>query len=164
MPDRSLTVGWMLLLLLPLSAATAEIVQEIAVTSRGREHGAVRLLRRDDALIVQTLLDSKVLRQVVGRIRKLELANWPEGAEGYAASQRYLQGLDEALAAAYLAPPDDDRRRQLAIEFGLSPSMAWVAFSPESRVELPRAYVSRNMLLIAADRGLDRAPDLLDGR
>lgn len=148
-----------------------EVVARSFVPSPERRVGEVRLIRRSDANVVQTLLYTKVLRRVVGEIREKELANWPEGpgredalayAGALAAAQKRIWGRLVAEG------PPRDRRQKLWIEFVLTPVDARVAIGAfemdepagEVRVrsretlavlEPSRDYVARNMLLIAAD-------------
>jgi len=159
----------------PLRAAD-EILRSTPLTSRGRTHGEVRLIVRGNARGVQILLYSKVLRQVLGRIHEKEGTAWPPERTGYEASQRYLTALEAAgdrVHAARLrerrnAGTRDDRRGRLLIEFlwsrdshsvlldvplleiqGQSASIA--EFAPLARLDLPGAYVRRNILIIAAE-------------
>ena len=160
------------------------VLERRPVTSRGRRHGEVRVLRRGDAVVIQTLLSSKVLRRVVAGIRDRELESWPPGQEGHAAALSYLSALDAATKATLDGRPRShektsigaaktrDRRRSLLIEFILSESRHGVVIAhpelldepsgeltltgvrDERALDVPRPFVERDMKLIADDRGL----------
>lgn len=154
-----------------LDTRSDEVVARSPVPSRERPVGEVRLLRRGDANVVQTLLYTKVLSRVVGEIRRKELANWPDDP-GRADALRYVEALAAAQQRLFreLAArgPAADRRQKLWIEFLVAPGTALVAiggFEMEARdgelriverkpiavLEPSRDYVLRNMRLIAAD-------------
>lgn len=154
-----------------LDARSDEVVARSFVPAPERRVGEVRLIRRGDANVVQTLLYTKVMSRVVGEIRRKELAGWPEDP-GRAQALRYVEALAavqqrlwrEALARG----PAGDRRQKLWIEFLVAPEVALVAiggFEMETRdgevrvvtrepiavLEPPRDWVLRDMRLIAAD-------------
>jgi len=163
-PDLPRRAAW-------LDAAADRVVARSFVPSAERRVGEVRLIRRGEADVVQTLLYTKVLRRVVGEIRQKELANWPEGpgredalryVDALAAVQKQLSGRPSGAAKA------QDRRQKLWIEFVLAPRAAAVAIGAfemeehggEVRVlrretlallQPSRDYVLRNMRHIAAD-------------
>ena len=95
-------------------------------------HGELRLLRRGDAWVLQTLLYTPQLRRGVQRMRRKELYAWPEGAEGWADSQRYLADLESAKDHAlkrFAARSDEaDGRQKLMIELVLGERDAFWAF------------------------------------
>ena len=154
-----------------LDAAADEVVARGLVPSPERRVGEVRLIRRGDADVVQTLLYTKVLSRVVGEIRRKELANWPEGP-GHDDALRYVDALvavqKQLWGRLSAAAPTRDRRQKMWIEFVLAPREALIASGAlemeeaggEVRVlrreplvvlEPSRDYVRRNMRLIAAD-------------
>jgi len=154
-----------------LDARADEIVARSYVPSEERRVGEVRLVRRGDANVVQTLLYTKVLSRVVGEIRKKELANWPDGP-GRADALRYVEALDAVRERVFRElsqrDPKGDRRQKLWVEFLVAPRIALIAigsFEMEARdgevrvverepivvLEPSRDYVLRNMRLIAAD-------------
>jgi len=147
------------------------ILERVAITSRGRTHGEVRLVERGPVRVVQTLLYSRLLHRVVAEIGVRERANWPADRDGHEASERYLAALERAERAI---PPaaergtDAQRRRSLLIEFAVSKSAQGVGlFAPElenrdgtlvieaarqiETIELPREFVQRDMRLIAEE-------------
>ena len=155
-----------------LDASHDQILNRAFVPSPDRRVGEVRLIRRGDANVVQTLLYTKILRRVVGEIRQKELANWPEGREGHADAMRYSDALEAAQQQIWERFPKFERRtdtrQKLLIEFVLSATDAVVTLSeydmseshnevqitsrrPIATLALARAYVRRNMRLIAAD-------------
>jgi hypothetical protein len=154
-----------------LDVAADEVVARSYVPSPERRVGEVRLIRRGDANVVQTLLYTKLLRRVVGEIRQKELDNWPEGP-GRADALGYIEALAAAQKQVWgrllASEPVRDRRQKLWIEFVLTPDASLVAIGSfemdESdgelrvlrrellaRLEPSRDYVLRNMRLIAAD-------------
>jgi len=167
-----------------LDASRDQLLHRAYVPSPERRVGEVRILRRGDATVVQTLLYSKVLSRVVGEIRKKELANWPHSPDAAA----YLETLARVQKLIWSRLPSDarvsDRRQKMWIEFVLSPHAALIgvgAFEmdetggevrvvsrePLAVLEPSRDYVSRNQRLIAADsfHVEDAAPGLLpEGR
>jgi hypothetical protein len=162
-----------------LDASRDQLVRRAFVPSPERRVGEMRILRRGDAAVVQTLLYSKVLSQVVAEIRKKELANWPGNADAAA----YVAALTRVQEAIWSRLPANeraaDRRQKLWIEFVLAPGAAFIAIGAfeldesggEVRVvsrellellEPAREYVARNQRLIAEDNfGAEGAAGLL---
>jgi hypothetical protein len=155
----------------PLEAAADEVLARSYVPSPERRVGEVRLIRRGDANVVQTLLYTKVLRRVVAEIRAKELDNWPEGP-GHADALRYVEALSAVQKQIWgrllATEPARDRRQKLWIEFVLTPAASRASIGafemdetdaellvvrrePLALLELSRDYVLRNMRLIAAD-------------
>jgi hypothetical protein len=95
-------------------------------------HGELRLLRRGDAWVLQTLLYTPQLRRGVQRMRRKELYAWPAGAEGWDDSQRYLADLesakDQALQRFAARSDAADPRQKLMIELVLGERDAFWAF------------------------------------
>lgn len=141
-------------------------------------HGELRLLRRGDAWVLQTLLYTPQLRRGVQRMRRKELYAWPEGVAGWTDSQRYLADLesatDHALARAVDQGHAAGARQTLLIELVLGESDAlWAFYDVElaargSRQQVTarapflvrdasRAYL-RRALLVQADTGFGMAP------
>lgn len=166
-----------------LDASHDQLVRRAYVPSPEQRVGEVRILRRGDATVVQTLLYSKVLSRVVGEIRKKELANWPGSADAAA----YLEALVKVQKTIWSRLPANqrvaDRRQKLWIDFVLAPGAALIgigAFEMEEKngevrvvsreplviLEPSREYVERNQRLIAADSfQVDDAATLLpEGR
>ena len=110
-----------------LDASQDQLVRRAYVPSPERRVGEVRILRRGDATVVQTLLYSKVLSQVVAEIRKKELANWPGNAD----VADYLDALTRVQKTIWSRLPADqrvaDRRQKLWVEFVLAPDAALIA-------------------------------------
>lgn len=155
-----------------LDAARDRVVQRAFVPSPEEKVGEVRLIRRGDAAVVQTLLYSKLLARVVAEIRKKELANWPATQPGTEDAQRYVAMLDAVQKQIWDRMPRDevgaDRRQKMGIEFVLTKDAALVVvgaiaidepqgevrvvrFEPLAAFEPSRDYAKRNMRLIAAD-------------
>lgn len=162
-----------------LDTSKDQLVKRAYVPSPERKVGEVRILRRGDAAVVQTLLYSKVLSQVVAEIRKKELANWPGNADVAA----YVDALARVQKTIWSRLPADervtDRRQKLWIEFVLAPGAAFIAIGafemdesggevrvvsrePLEILEPAREYVERNQRLIAEDNfGAEGAAGLL---
>ena len=157
-----------------LDGGRDEIVRRAFVPSAEDPHGEVRLVRRGDAAVMQTVLASRVLKRVVGEIRKKENAIWPPGSEGRADSARYVAALSKAREEVERrfrqkgATARGDRRRCLMIEFVLSRDASFVLLSEPEVVEgdegfrvvgnrgiqaldLSRLYVRGNLRAIAMD-------------
>lgn len=155
-----------------LEGAEDRIVRSAFVPSDEQPQGEVRLIRRGDAVVMQTVLHSKFLRRVVAEIRKKELASWPAEREGHADALRYINALMEANDRIQekfrQRKTRGERRQNLLIEFILSEKSALVAlYEPdlgeeEGRyrvtaklpvvvLELSRAYVRGDIYEIAWD-------------
>jgi hypothetical protein len=166
--------GSLLLATAALGATTAlaepdHIVARTVVPDASRRVGEVRLVQRGGATIVQTLLQTKLLRRVVAEIRDKEQANWPAERTEHPDMLRYVHALEqtsERLASA--RSPEGDRRLRLGIEFAATRSTASVviatfasdggdeigdvdAWHPIEALDLRRSYVLANMRLILAD-------------
>ena len=150
-----------------------------AVPSEARRHGEVRVVRRGDETVVQTVLSSRVLRQVARKIADKERHNWPVGAPGHDDAERYVAALASAIEALSPVPEGasgEARRRTLLIEFVDGPHGPRVvmgepqvagdaagrlrveAVRPILVLEPPVEYVVRNQRLIVEDSfGLDEA-------
>ena len=136
-----------------------------------RKVGEVRLVRRGVAVVVQTLLATKVLPRVVAEIGKKEAGNWPPGAAGREDMERYVAAIERAagaLRAARDERQDGDRRVRMVIELVATPEVAGLMVGtfggtevdgtlqpterrPLETMALRKTYVFRNMRLILAD-------------
>ena len=116
--------------------------------------GEVRLLRRNSTLVVQTILNSKVMHRVVGAIQRNELRDWPQNREGSMDSRRYT----EELALAFQTVQDRakerqktgerDRYLQLMIEFVLEEQRGYVAlYLPTLTQQNDRLVLQKKELL-----------------
>jgi hypothetical protein len=147
-------------------------LKQAFVPSEERRHADVRLARRQSGLVVQTLINSKLLKRVVARIGQKERRNWPPDSEGYEDSSTYIDAIERAqqqIAETSLgAAHEGDRRQQMLIEFVLQPTVALVAvYEPQVRetgdelritgkqplaiLQPSRYYVFEDMKLIVAD-------------
>jgi len=154
-----------------LDAGADQVAAQTAVPDAVRKVGEVRLVRRGEATVVQTLLATKVLPRVVGEIRKKEAANWPPDKPGREDMERYVAALERvaaALASARDAGGDGDRRLRLMIEFVATADVAGLVLGsfdgeevdgklqptarrPLETMVLKKTYGFRNMRLILAD-------------
>jgi hypothetical protein len=131
-----------------------------------RKVGEVKLLARGNAVVVQTLLSTKLLERVTSEIRKKEEGNWPAGDPSREAYLAALERTREAVEKRDVGVDWKQRRRRLLIEFAADDANAAVflgtfRFTGEGSstverevletLELPRSYVLRNMRLILAD-------------
>jgi len=183
-PARALLLGTVLLFAPSSAAATpmpAElealydnsadtVVSRTYVPTAERKVGEVRTLRRGAAIVVQTLLYSKILKRVVAEIRLKEDANWPPEHPLRGEAQRFLDALDAARLDARRALPKEssDRRQRVWLEFVRTPEQVVVfigtfaakretgdveiaARTVTATLPLSRSYIERNMRLIVAD-------------
>jgi hypothetical protein len=155
-----------------LEGSKDEILRRAFVPSPDRRQGEVRLVRRGNAAVMQTVLSTAILRRVVGEIRKKELSSWPPERPGHADALRYIAALrqagEEIQARSRKRKERGDRRQALAIEFILSEDASIVAFYEPaleeteegfgiaskrliSILELSRAYVRGDIYEIAWD-------------
>lgn len=159
-----------------LAAAFADggdrVVRQAFVPDPDHRVGEVRLIQRGDAVVVQTLLYTRILSRVVAEIEKKETTNWAPPQPGSEDAARYVAALRAAREAVYRntprSDPRDTPRQKMLIEFLLRPSTAAVYLGgfdmaeeggsvrvtgrrPLAVLELSRRYVSRNMRLIVAD-------------
>jgi len=148
------------------------VVDRVAVPSADRPQAEVRIVRRNGRPVVQTLIDTRVIKRVIGAIAGKERRGWPEGVPGHEDSRRYLAALEAfqraALARREGAGPGAERRVQASIEFVDQPGHPFVAIgaaviegsgrqmrlvsrSAPTVLPLSPEYVLRNMRLIVAD-------------
>ena len=148
-------------------AATDRVVRRKIVPNDARHQGEVRLVARGDAVVVQTLLATRVLKRVVAEIRKKEERNWPVGAAGHDDMVRYVDAVQAVAEQLAAARPEDERQRLLielvatadggGIVVGefegeeaggvIHPTSARTIATPA----VDRSYLLRNMRLILAD-------------
>jgi len=156
--------------------AADEVLARTPVPNAESPIGEVRLVRRGNTTVVQTLLVTRLLPRVTAEIRVKEERNWPEGAAGHDDMLAYTSALDAAQKHMRAGLPDADarnvadrdRRLRLLVEFAASPTSAGVEiaeftsaaedrpYDVASRRTLGspavgRPYVLRNMRLILAD-------------
>ncbi len=161
----------------PADPARDILVRKVFIPSEKRIHGELRLVKRGNATVLQTLLYSRFLRLGLDSIRSKELYYWPASQPGHEDSARYLAAIESAkktVFADFDAREDKgDPRQKMLIEFVLSKGEASFAVC---EVELDqqgqqvtirsrkllviesvsRAYVARAMK-IQADNGF-KAP------
>lgn len=150
-----------------LDASNDRMVQKVFVPSPDQRVGEVRILRRGDATVVETLIYTKVPSRVIGEIRKKELANWPGSAD----VATYLEALSQVQKTVSSRLPSgrgQDRRARIWIDFVLAPEAAFIGIGsfesdlkngelevvsrePLVILQPSRQYVERNQRLIAAD-------------
>lgn len=162
-------------LMLPKLAGAAPgeaLIRRAPVPAEPPYQGEVRLLRRDAAPVLQTLLNSKVMNRVVAAIQKKEQKAWPQDREGSADSRRYTEELVQAYHTVQERAKErqkaGDRYLQLLIEFVLEGQQGYVAlYAPTltqeedrlvlhkkellKKLPLTRNYLRKNMLLIIQD-------------
>lgn len=119
-----------------LQADGEELVRRALIPNERHAHGEVRLVRRDGALCLQTILCTPELERMVKAIDREERRHWPAGADGHADSRAFLAYLGLATADALelhrTVDEGSDARRKLLIELILDGDEAWFGFaSPE---------------------------------
>ena len=149
-------------------------VRWTAIPKTGPKVGTVRLLKRGRAVVLQTDLDTTVLRRVQAAIKEREAARWKPGTPERVDMERYLAQLDEAVALVekrVAARPDgQDRRRRLQIEFIADPPRqrivlltrepdgGWESFAP---LEVSSRYLYGNMLAILEENLAETAAEAM---
>lgn len=152
--------------------ASERVITACVVPSLEQAVGEVRLLRRGGVDVVQTLLETTLMRRVVAEIRVKEERNWPAGQAGSKDAQRYLSALElvqqslwkQAAASGNGSIPaqrlaiefrvDGDRASVLLAEFRAEGEIGRrraVQLIPRAELALTRLYVRRNMRLILED-------------
>jgi hypothetical protein len=109
-------------------------------------------------VVVQTVLYSTVLRQVLGKIAEKEDRNWGASKVGGADSRAYVAALREVLpelAESEARKSETDRHRSLVIEFVLAPDEDFVVLGDPTVVQGPdeRLTVSSVRTLRVLDLG-----------
>lgn len=148
------------------------VLRRVIVPSAEKPQGEVQIVRRDERLIVRTLLASRILKRVAAAIDEKEKKSWPETREGYAASLKYRDELFAATEKSwdlFRARSDrQDMRQFLAIEFILESGRGEILLSLPvvaghygqlemasrqviSRWRAPVRYVRENMIEIVKD-------------
>ena len=115
-----------------VQASADSVIWRAPIPAEPPHQGEVRLIRRDSALVMQTILNSKVLKHVIAAIQKKELRAWPEDREGWVDSRRYSDELYRAYEAVRRGAKDredkEDRHLRLMIEFVLEERRSFVIF------------------------------------
>ena len=97
------------------SEVELETLIQRPIPNRFIKQGEIRVLKQDDAVIVQTILHTKYLDRIVEEIDKKEKEYWGDEHE---ASRSYVSRLQEAVAEAHaLAARNGEEKRRLAINF-----------------------------------------------
>lgn len=148
------------------------VVRRDFVPNKTFTQGEVRLIRRDGAAVMQTVLYSSFLKYVVGEIGKKESSSWPPGREGHDDSVKYIDAVRNAqsrIEDRFKKRTDRrDGRRKMLIEFILTDKESIVAICepelsegkgdlrivsavPMTFLDLSRRYVTGNFYEIAKD-------------
>ena len=110
-----------------------EIIRSEFVPTEEQSVGEVRLIRRGQAVVMQTVLHTALLKRVVAEIRKKELTSWPPERKGHSDAQEYIDAITTAqqrIQERYRQREDrGDRRQKMLIEFILSGRASIVAIS-----------------------------------
>jgi hypothetical protein len=154
-----------------VQASSETLVWRAPIPANPPYQGEVRLIRRNSALVMQTILNSKVLKHVVAAIQKKEFSDWPEDREGWIDSRRYSDELYrayESIQARAKRRKSSNRYLNLLIEFVLQERHSFVAlyeptlsksgnqFSVKEKEVLKkmntsRTYIYNNLQEIARD-------------
>ncbi len=149
----------------PLASERQDLPARWAAIPKNPPHvGSVRLVKRSTAVVVQTDLETTVLRRVLAAIKEREQGRWKPGSPERTDMERYLAMLDEAVALVErrvtARPPDQDRYRRLQIEFiadpprhcivllTREPNGPWEAFTP---LNVSSRYLYGDMLAIVLE-------------
>jgi hypothetical protein len=132
-----------------------------AIPKHPPQVGTLRLLKRGKAVVLQTDLETTVLRRVLAAITEREQGRWQAGTLERTDMERYLASLEGAVALVEQRvakrTPDQDRRRRLQIEFIADPPShrivlltrepdgPWEAFAP---LPVSPGYLYGDMLTI----------------
>ena len=162
---------------------TSQIIQRAPVPEKPPYQGEVRLVRRESALVVQTVLNSKVMRHLVAAIQKKELRTWPENRDGWLDSRHYSEALylayERVQTRAKSREKSSSRYLQLLIEFVLDERRSYVGFYEPTliqdadrldikekelleKIKVSRAYAYNNMQVILQDRFKLEAEEVLE--
>ena len=149
-----------------------EIVRSEFVPAEEQPVGEVRLIRRGQAVVMQTVLHTALLKRVVAEIRKKELASWPPDRIGHDDAQEYIDAITTAQQRIQernrQKEDHGDRRQKMLIEFILTEKASIVAISepeleeksghmrvisrhPIAILELSRTFVRGDIYEIAWD-------------
>jgi hypothetical protein len=82
------------------------VVERAFVPSEKRPQGEVRLVRRGEHAVVQTVLYTRVLKRVLSTISGKERRNWPEGSAGHRDMEKYVTALEKYRQRATAARKD----------------------------------------------------------
>ena len=148
-----------------LDTPNDQLVKKAFVPNPAQRVGEVRILRRGDATVVETLIYSKVPSRVIGEIRKKELANWPGNADAAA----YLEALSQVQKTVESRLPGEgrgtDRRQKIWIDFVLAPEAALIGIgSFESELKNGKLEVAsrETLAVLRALAGVRRAQSASD--
>lgn len=173
---KKLFIYCLVCLLFPALSLAEEVNTEVLIRSapvpeEPPSQGEVNLIRRDSTLVIQTILNSKVLRHVVAAIQKKEFKAWPEDRDGWLDSRRYTDELFlayETIQTRAKEKQGSDRYLKLLIEFVLKGRRSYVALYVPTlsqdgdhlvvqekqllkKLKISRTYAYENMLVIAQD-------------
>lgn len=154
---------------IPLATERQDLPVRWTAIPRTPPHvGTLRLLKRENAVVLQTDLETTVLRRVLAAIKEREERRWPAGKPGHDDMRRYLAQLEEAVAQVEervaARPAEQDRKRRLQIEFIADPPRheivlltrepggPWAAFPP---LGVSAAYLYGDMLTILGENLAD---------
>ena len=110
--------------------ASDRLISSKIVPQGKSPHGEVRLLLRGDAIVVQTILYSKVLKKVLAVIERKETRFWTDEKAGYVDSMRYGEALYQDFTEIWRRFKErenrEERRQAMLIEFSVSEQAARV--------------------------------------
>lgn len=151
---------------------TETLRHRIPVPSPEQPQGEVRIVQRGKAMVVQTLLYTKILKRVVGAICKKEQATWPQQRPEHGESKRYVETLrqirQEIEGERKAGATGNERLQTLLIEFVLDEQQSSIGLyeptyggedgqlvvrdrRPLAVWPASRRYISENMLEIVKD-------------
>lgn len=146
-----------------LDGSRDEVVRAEFVPNEEQPVGEVRLVRRGEAVVMQTVLYTALLKRVVAEIGKKEMAAWPPARAGHDDAAKYAEAIQSAQAGIqerFRNRKDrGDRRQRMLIEFILSGKASIVAIAePELKEEDGRMRVvsRRQVVVLPLSRGYVR--------
>jgi len=148
-----------------LEDARDQMVERAYVPTADNIHGEARLLRRGQAVCMESVLHSPQLRRGLREIAAREAMHWPAGQTGHADSTNYLAALESARTEV-LSPPGSSLPDTLVIDYLLARDRAlFVLYDAEIECtatgwsvtdrrlldcrEVSLAYASRDIRLMA---------------
>ncbi|MCX8071295.1 MAG: hypothetical protein N3C12_02420 [Candidatus Binatia bacterium] len=154
------------------TTTTERIVHRCPIVAADATIGEVRLLLRNGSTVVQTLLQTVLMKRVVAEIRKKEESNWPAERPGANSARHYVSALERVQQRLWRQRTRNTRGpnppQRLAIEFVSGPGGSWVelatftaqgnppnfeieTLTPLERLSLEPAYIAENLRLILLD-------------
>ncbi len=148
-----------------LMAQGETVLRRVELSSAGKTYGEVRVLNRDGGVVVQTVLHSRYLRKIAGKIAKKEEKAWSPSEPFGVASARYvvaladianqirISGKSQGMLIEFILTEGAGMVRLVAADVQGSPDSFKVLATrqPEWSEPFPREYVEANQRFIVMD-------------